>query len=61
MGEGARERERQKQTNLEDVVSRFNVGDIDPLAVDVVSVRVPAAHSDALLPEVGTFIPLVNP
>ena len=45
---------------LKNVISRFELSDVDPLAVDVVSVSIPAAHSDALLPEVCTFIPLLN-
>lgn len=45
---------------LENVVSRFEVGDVDPLAVDVVTVGVPAAHRDALLSKVGTFVPFFN-
>lgn len=47
--------------NLEDVVSRFDVCDVDPLTVDVVAVQVPAAHSDALVPEVCTLVPFRNP
>lgn len=42
--------------NLENVVSRFDVCDVDPLAVDVVAVQVPAAHSDALVPKVSTLV-----
>lgn len=45
---------------LENVVSGFEVGDIDPLAVDVVSVGVPAAHRDALLSKVGAFVPFLD-
>lgn len=39
-------------SDLEDVVPRRHVGDVHPLAVDVVAVRVPAAHSDALIAHV---------
>ena len=45
---------------LEDVISGCEVGDVDPLAVDVVTVQIPAAHSDALVPEVGTLVSLGN-
>lgn len=46
--------------DLEHVVSWFEVSDVDPLTVDVVSVGVPAAHRDALLPEVGALVPLLD-
>lgn len=39
-------------SDLEDVVSGPDVGDVHPLAVDVVAVRIPAAHSDALIAHV---------
>lgn len=45
---------------LKNVVPRFDVCDIDPLAVDVVAIQIPAAHSDALVAKVGTFVPLRN-
>lgn len=45
---------------LKNVVPRFDVGDVDPLAVDVVAIQVPAAHRDALVAEVRTFVPLGN-
>ncbi len=35
-------------SDLEDVVSGPHVGDVHPLAVDVVAVRIPAAYADAL-------------
>lgn len=45
---------------LENVVPRFDVGDVDPLAVDVVAIQIPAAHRDALVTKVCTFVPLRN-
>jgi len=39
---------------LEGVAARWHVGDVDPLAVDVVAVGVPAPHAHPLLPKVGT-------
>lgn len=44
--------------HLQDVVAWLDVSDVNPLAVDVVPVQVPAAHRDALLPKVGTLVPL---
>lgn len=46
--------------HLEQVVSRRHVGDVDPLAVDVMTVHVPAAHGDALLTKVGTLVTLLD-
>lgn len=46
--------------HLKNVVSRFDVCDVDPLAVDVVAVQIPAAHSDALIAKVGTLVALRN-
>lgn len=46
--------------HLENVVSGFDVSYVDPLAVDVVPVGVPAAHSDTLLSKVSTLVPLFN-
>lgn len=46
--------------HLHDIVSRFDVCDVDPLAVDVVTVQIPAAHCDALIAKVGALIPLGN-
>lgn len=43
--------------NLQDVVSWLDVRDVDPLAVDVMTIQVPAAHCDALLTKVGTLVP----
>lgn len=45
---------------LQDVISWLHVCDVDPLAVDVVSVRVPAADCDALRAKVGTFVPFLD-
>lgn len=46
--------------HLEQVVSRRHVGDVDPLAVNVMTVHVPAAHGDALLTKVGTLVTLLD-
>ena len=46
--------------HLEQVVSRGYVSDVNPLAVDVMAIHVPAAHGDALLAEVGTLIILLD-
>lgn len=51
---------RATQAHLENVVSGFDVRHVDPLAVDVVTVQIPAAHSDALISEVGTLVSLRN-
>lgn len=48
------------RAHLKNVVSRFDVCDVDPLAVDVVTVQIPAAHSDALIAKVGTLVALRN-
>lgn len=45
---------------LENVISRFEFRNVDPLAVNVMSVGIPAAHSDTLLSKVSTFVPLFN-
>lgn len=45
---------------LKNVVPRFDVCDVDPLAVDVVAIQIPAAHGDALVTKVRTFVPLRN-
>lgn len=42
--------------DLEEVISWWDVGDVDPLAVNVVSVHIPAANSDPLFPKIGTFV-----
>lgn len=46
--------------NLEQVVSRRHVSDVDPLAVNVMTVHVPAAHGDALLTKVGALVTLLD-
>lgn len=46
--------------NLENVIPGFQIGNVDPLAVDVMPVGIPATHSNTLVSKVGTFIPLFN-
>lgn len=53
-------REEDEERYLEDVISRFELSDVHPLTVDVVSVRIPAAHCYALLSKVCTFVPFFN-
>lgn len=48
------------RTHLHDVVSRFDVCDVKPLAVNVVAVQVPATDRDALVAEVGTLVSFRN-
>ncbi len=50
----------QNASHLKNVVSRSDVCDVNPLAVDVVTVQIPAAHSDALIAKVGTLVPFRN-
>lgn len=57
---GSEFRQRDRKRYLENVISGFEVSDVDPLAVDVVPVGIPAAHGDTLLPEVSTFVPLFD-
>lgn len=45
---------------LENVISRFHVSNVDPLAVNVMPVGVPAAHSNPLVSKVSTLIPFFN-
>lgn len=45
---------------LENVISRFQLSNVNPLTVNVVPVSIPAANSDTLVSEVSAFIPLVN-
>lgn len=52
--------EKEQTHHLENVISWFDVSDIHPLAVDVVSVGIPAAHGDALLSKVSALVPLFN-
>lgn len=46
--------------HLEKVISRLDISDVDPLAINVMPVGIPAAYGDALLPKVSTFILLFN-
>lgn len=46
--------------HLQNVVSWPHICDVNPLAVDVMPVQIPAAHGNALLSKVGTLIPLGN-
>lgn len=46
--------------HLENVIAGFEIADVDPLAVDVVSVQIPAAHGDALIAEVGALVAFRN-
>lgn len=46
--------------HLEQVVPRRHVSDVDPLAVNVMAVHVPAAHGDALLTKVGALVTLLD-
>lgn len=50
----------QQATHLEHVIPRLDVSDVHPLAINVMSVSVPAAHCDALLTKIGAFIFLFN-
>lgn len=45
---------------LEDVFTRSYVCNVDPLAVDIMAVRVPAANRDPLLPHVIAGITLMD-
>lgn len=47
-------------SDLEDVVPGPDVGDVDPLAVDVVPVGIPAAHGDALFPHAVARVALLQ-
>lgn len=38
--------------NLEDVVSWAHIRHINPLTVDIVAIRIPAAHGDTLITHV---------
>lgn len=51
---------KQQKYHLENVISRFHISYVDPLAVDVMPVGVPAAHSNPLVSEVSAFIPFFN-
>lgn len=45
---------------LEYVVSWFNICNVHPLAVNIMSVCIPASHCDPLLTKVCTLVPLFN-
>lgn len=45
-----------KPPYLEDIIPRAHVCDVHPLAINVVSVGVPAANGHSLFPKVGTGI-----
>lgn len=47
-------------TDLHDVISWFDISDVDPLAVDIMPVQIPASYCDALLSKISTFITLGN-
>lgn len=49
-----------KLPNLEDVFAGSYVCNVDPLAVNVVAVGVPAANGDALLPHVVAGVPFLD-
>lgn len=49
-----------KTRYLEDVFTRSDISDVNPLAVNIVTVGVPAANCDALLPHVVAGIALVQ-
>lgn len=44
--------------HLQNVVSWLHICDVNPLAVNIMPVEIPATHGDALLSKVGTLIPL---
>lgn len=46
--------------NLKNVVPWLHISYIDPLAVNVMTIQIPTSYGDALLSEVGTFIPLTD-
>lgn len=46
--------------DLEDVIPWPYVGHINPLTVDIVAIRVPAAHRDALVTHVIAGEPLLE-
>lgn len=53
-------RQPQQTFYLQDVVAGLHVCDVDPLAVNVMPVGIPAANSDALCAEICTLVPLLN-
>lgn len=46
--------------DLHDVISWFDISDVDPLTVDVMPVQIPAPYCDALLSKISTFITFGN-
>lgn len=48
--------EMEKHSYLEDIIPRAHVCDIHPLAINVMSVGVPAANGHSLFPKVGTRV-----
>lgn len=50
----------QVRVHLEDVVSRPDISHVDPLAVNVMAIRIPASHCNALIPHVIAGISLVH-
>lgn len=47
-------------SDLKDIISWFDIRDIDPLAINVMAIQIPASHCDALLTKVSTLISLGN-
>lgn len=41
---------------LEEVIAGWDISNIDPLAVDVVTVHVPAPNRDPLFTKIGAFV-----
>lgn len=41
---------------LEEVIAWWDISNIDPLAVDVMTVHVPASHCDSLFTKIGAFV-----
>lgn len=55
-GNGVPVRNPHKPPYLEDIIPRAHVCDVHPLAINVMSVGVPAANCHSLFPKVGTRI-----
>ncbi len=47
-------------SDLKDIISWFDISNIDPLAINVMAIQIPASHCDALLTKVSTLISLGN-
>ena len=45
-----------KEGHLERVDARVDIGDVDPLTIDVVRVGIGAVHRDALVAVIGAFV-----